>query len=162
MINLRAPSDYKTVIKILIIGAVLFTIVLLLLWGKTYPKHVRLNGKVYTIEVADNSELLTKGLSGHKPLFNDEGMLFVFQQPGKYGFWMKDMSFPIDIIWFDQNLRVVHVEEAVSPSTYPQKFYPGKEVLYVLELSSGQSDIIELKIGDQLEIIQNSPRNLTF
>ncbi len=162
MVHMPDMSRYKTVIKFLIIGAVVFGLLLFFFWGRTYPKHVVLNGKVYKIEVADNSALLKKGLSGHKPLLGNEGMLFIFQKAEKYGFWMKDMTFPIDIIWFDQNLKVVHIEKDVSPDSYPKTFTPNSDALYVLELASGQSDIIKLKIGDSLEIIQNSPRNLAF
>src|SRR5882672_5260542 len=48
---------------------------------------------------ADTDALRTLGLSGHSPLAADEGMLFIFPAPGEYGFWMKDMLFPLDLVW---------------------------------------------------------------
>ena len=38
-------------------------------------------------------------------------MLFIFSQPDFYPFWMKDMKFPIDIIWLDENLQIINIEK---------------------------------------------------
>ncbi len=107
-----------------------------------------LGGKSFFVEIASTNESKVKGLSFHKPLLEDEGMIFVFDTPDTYGFWMKDMTFPIDIIWIDENLRIVHIEKSLSPSTYPHIFYPESPVRYVLEITSGQSDELKIKIGD--------------
>ncbi len=95
-----------------------------------------------------------RGLSGHKPLTPDEGMLFVFPKAGNYGFWMKDMTFPLDIIWFDQNFHVTHIEKALSPDTYPKTFYPNANSEYVLEVNAGQAATVDLKIGDTATFIK--------
>jgi len=64
-------------------------------------------------------------------------MLFVFENPGIHGIWMKDMKFPIDIIWLDKDMSVISKELNVSPDTYPQVFYPSREAYYVLEVKAG-------------------------
>src|SRR3989338_8221873 len=81
-------------------------------------------------------------------------MLFIFDKPDNYGFWMKDMRFPIDIIWLDQNFKVVHVEKSVATSTYPKVFYPSGPATYVLEVNSGISDSINLQIGDEAKFLK--------
>lgn len=116
------------------------------------PKDVIVNNKAYYVEIADTPSEQEKGLSGYKYLRDNQGMLFVFQTPGNYGFWMKDMNFPLDIIWIDQNSKVIHIEKSLSPSTYPQVFYPGGPALYVLEVNAGQADTTQLEIGDTVKI----------
>lgn len=75
-------------------------------------------------------------------------MLFIFEEPGLYGFWMKDMKFDIDMIWLDKKGTVVHLEAAVPADSYPQIYYPSVPASYVLELNSGESEQLGLDIGD--------------
>ncbi len=89
--------------------------------------------------VADTDYLRQKGLSGLDCMPQDQGMLFAFNVPDNYSFWMKDMHFPIDIIWLDQDKRVVTVAARVDPSSYPRSFKPDTPSLYVLELSAGKA-----------------------
>ena len=92
------------------------------------------------MEVADTTQARAKGLSGRSCIGQNEGMLFVFNQPGFYEFWMKDMKFPIDIIWIASDHRVVWLKSKVQPSSYPQKFVnQGSAAQYVLELASGRA-----------------------
>jgi uncharacterized membrane protein (UPF0127 family) len=117
----------------------------------SWRSAVVLSGKTFSVEVADTQYLLEKGLSGHAPLASNEGMLFIFQTPDTYGFWMKDMLFPLDIIWIGSDLRIVSIEKSLSPDTYPQVFYPVSPALYVLEIPAGESDALHLKIGDSVQ-----------
>lgn len=119
-----------------------------------YKSIVTVNGKIYNVDVADTSYTLKKGLSGKTRLGESEGMIFIFGKPDKYGFWMKEMNFPIDIIWIGEDFEVNHIERRVEPSTYPTVFYPEEDSLYVLELSSGQSDLLGLKKGDKVEFLR--------
>jgi uncharacterized membrane protein (UPF0127 family) len=105
-----------------------------------------------TLTVADTQATRAKGLSGHAPLLPTEGMLFVFDQPTYPGMWMKDMLFPIDIVWLDQNSIIVDIKDSVGPETYPQVFAPRAKSLYVVELPAGFAKRHEIKIGDQVTI----------
>ncbi|HEY4528324.1 MAG TPA: DUF192 domain-containing protein [Candidatus Paceibacterota bacterium] len=96
-----------------------------------------LEDKTLTIEVADTDVERIQGLSGRETLPLGTGMLFVFENPGIHGIWMKDMKFPIDIIWLDKDMSVISKELNVSPDTYPQVFYPSREAYYVLEVKAG-------------------------
>lgn len=118
-------------------------------------KGVLIKEKVFFVEIAETERALEKGLSLHPSLKDDQGMLFIFPRKDDYGFWMKDMLFPLDIIWLDSNLKVVGLEKNISPETYPNVFYPKAKSLYVLEISAGQTDLLNLNIGDTVKFIRN-------
>lgn len=110
------------------------------------------NETVY-VYVADTEAKRELGLSGRKYLPADQGMLFIFPVEGKPSFWMKDMHFPIDILWLANDGSVIHIEENVSPNSYPQQFAPESGLArYVLELPAGYSEAHGLDIGSKVEI----------
>jgi uncharacterized membrane protein (UPF0127 family) len=108
------------------------------------PISVFIGGQPYTLEVADTEGKRTQGLGNREGLCSTCGMLFLFEGPGRYAFWMKDMHFPLDIIWLLGD-RVVAIERGVQPD-YPGVFHPDAFADRVLELpaSAGQS----LNVGD--------------
>lgn len=110
-------------------------------------------GKTFNIDVADTTYTLSKGLSGRAALGKNEGMVFVFDKLDKYGIWMKDMLFSIDIIWMDENFKIVHIEKSVGPETYPTIFSPDRLSMYVLEIAAGQVDLLGIKVGDKVDFI---------
>jgi uncharacterized membrane protein (UPF0127 family) len=101
--------------------------------------------------VANTPDLRERGLSGRTGLPSDSGMLFVFDTPSRYGFWMKDMEFPIDIIWISGD-RVVGIEKSLSPDSYPQIFYPEEDVNFVLEVPAGFSERHNINIADSFSV----------
>jgi uncharacterized protein len=101
-------------------------------------------------EVAQTNSQKDKGLGGRTCIAADQGMLFVFDKPGIYPFWMKDMKFPIDMVWIDSNHTVVTIKSNVSPSTYPQNFKNSEPAQYVLELKAGQAKALDINNGVNL------------
>ena len=100
--------------------------------------------------VARTDDDRSRGLSGRTSLATDAGMLFIFPIDGPYGFWMKDMRFPIDIVWIDQGYTVLGVAQEVSPETYPNLFFPPAPIRYVLELNSGSAERFGIASGTKL------------
>lgn len=92
---------------------------------------------VITVDVARTDAELVRGLSERTRLGDQEGMLFVFEKDSRQGIWMKDMNFPIDIIWLDSQKRVVHIVRDASPESYPVVFTPPVDARYVLEVPAG-------------------------
>lgn len=92
------------------------------------------------VRVADTNKTMELGLSYFKSLPKKQGMLFVFPQVGIYSFWMKDMNFPIDIIWMDENFTVVDRFINVDPSSYPKTYTPSTPAAYVLEIPANTAD----------------------
>lgn len=100
--------------------------------------------------IADNEERRSKGLSYRESLGKDQAMLFVFGEPGKHGMWMKSMKFPIDIIWLDNNLRVIHVVKDASPQSFPEVFEPKDDASFVLEVNAGFIDKHDIVTDSEL------------
>ncbi len=103
-----------------------------------------------TAFVADTDALRAKGLGDRDSIPPDAGMLFVFGTPGEYSFWMKDMRFPIDMIWIGADGRVVFEKENVSPATFPEIFTPNAPAKYVLEANAGFAEKNGVKIGSSV------------
>lgn len=115
----------------------------------TLPKsQLIINGTIYGTYLATTEEDRAQGLSGKRFLPSGMSMLFLFDTQEKAGIWMKDMRFPIDIVWLDSYKRVIHVLSNVSPKTYPNVFYPPSDALYVVEMQSGTIERKEIKVGD--------------
>ncbi|MBN2094296.1 MAG: DUF192 domain-containing protein [Candidatus Zambryskibacteria bacterium] len=118
------------------------------------PNQVRIlkiRNQVLNIEIADTDIKKIIGLSNREDLKKEEALLFVFETPGLYSFWMKDMNFPIDIAWIDENKKIIHIESKVLPSTYPKIFVSNSPAKYVLETQAGFFEDSEIKIGDLAE-----------
>ncbi len=131
--------------------AIIFLIIATFFAYPSKKAELILGGKLFLVEVSDTNVSRSRGLSGHRPLEKDGGMLFIFDKPDLYGFWMKDMKFAIDIIWIDENLKISHIEKSVLPETYPKIFYPETPSLYVLEIKAGESEKMGLKVGEVIE-----------
>lgn len=102
--------------------------------------NITVNGQRLIAEVSATSEQRTRGLTVKNALAENESMLFVFDNQAKHKFWMKDMKFPIDIIWIGSDKSVIDIEKSLQPcnsgflcSTYE----PDGDSLYVLETVSG-------------------------
>lgn len=91
-------------------------------------------------ETALSSKAQELGLSGRRCMPDGTAMLFAFPSSGLQCFWMKGMRFSIDIIWLDDQKKILHVAENISPSTYPsQIFCPPVNAKYVIEVPGGSA-----------------------
>lgn len=106
----------------------------------------------FRYEIVDTPEARAQGLSGRRDIPGGYGMLFVFDTKDRYGFWMKDMFVPIDILWLSDEGIVLDIEEAVSPDTYPAPFYPPVPVRYVLETRAGEARAQGWHVGTTLSL----------
>ena len=112
---------------------------------------LEISGKDVSVQLADTPERRRVGLSEWEEISFDEGMLFIFKNSDHHSFWMKDMSFSIDIIWIDEDFRVVYYLKEVSPETYPESFTSMDPALYVLETKAGFVDRYSVQIGDEVK-----------
>lgn len=101
------------------------------------------------VEIASTAEMRQKGLSGHEPLGPSEGMLFIFPIADAYAFWMKDMSFPIDILWIkgDELVDMTVNVQVSKPDEAIPRFFPKYPADKVLEVQAGFAKAHGLRIG---------------
>lgn len=114
---------------------------------------VTLGSVPFRVELAITSQQRIQGLSGHPPIAPDEGMLFVFERAGRHSFWMKEMLFPLDMIWIDAECTVVHITRNAPPQAPEQaladlpRYGPTVPVLYVLEINAGEAESAAATVG---------------
>ncbi|HJJ23542.1 MAG TPA: DUF192 domain-containing protein [Nitrosopumilus sp.] len=95
------------------------------------------------VQIADTEPRRIRGLMFQDQLPYDQGMIFVFEQSGLYSLWMLNMQFSLDMIWFDQDGKVVHIETDVPPCKTAleiascQSVIPNENAVYILEVTSG-------------------------
>jgi uncharacterized membrane protein (UPF0127 family) len=99
---------------------------------------VAIGERVFFVEIADTDATRRLGLGERDSLPDDYAMLFRFDVPGNYGFWMKGMRFPLDIAWIYDG-RIVHIERNV-PADSRETMHPGSEATMVLETNAGALD----------------------
>ncbi len=107
------------------------------------------------VRVADTDETKELGLSYFKTLPDKQGMWFVFPQLGIYSFWMKDMNFPIDIIWLDEQYKIIDRIINANPSDYPKTYTPAMSAVYVLEIPANTADTYGFFVGATAQVYNN-------
>lgn len=157
MRNYSTKKIILALIKVIVIIAVAFAIFWIWLFARTYfsyssfeKEKILIKNAVFLGYVADSEEKRAQGLSGKKFLPSNTAMLFEFDKPDTHGIWMKDMLFPIDIIWLDHNKMIVNLLSNAEPGSYPHVYYPPKNSLYVLEVRAGLIKDKGLKLGDEI------------
>ncbi len=121
---------------------------------------VKLDDKVLEVQIADTDPRRARGLMFQEQLPLDEGMLLVFDVANKNSIWMLNMQFSLDVIWIDDNGRVVFVEKNIPPcitalETVTCASYRGgnKDAKYILEVTAGFVDEFNITTESTLEII---------
>ena len=117
------------------------------------------DGKVFTMVVMDTEAGRKQGLSGVASLQPSAGMLFVFDADAPQSMWMKEMNFPLDMIWLDGNKQVVHIEQNVPKPTADEISLPTYQssipARYVIEVGAGTTLAEKLGVGQTLTWSQN-------
>jgi uncharacterized membrane protein (UPF0127 family) len=139
---------------------ILALVVLLLAWymvSRPNPplaaSTVHIGGDAFSVELATSSLTQARGLSGRTGLGENAGMLFLFNKPGVQNFWMKDMQFPIDIIWIGDGKVLGFAQNAPAPASgamlWQLPVYSSPDgVDTVLEVQAGTVAKDNIKVGD--------------
>ncbi len=122
-------------------------------------RQLEINNAKLKIEIADTQSKRSLGLGSRQSLASDEGMLFSFPAEGKYPFWMKGLSFPLDFVWIKGD-KVIDLLPNIQPPAQGQTdaslpIYSSKENIdKVLEIPAGTIQRLNIKIGDSIKISQ--------
>jgi len=124
-------------------------------WGQSHIKVFLPGGEVITSELAVSPAQRQQGLMFRERLNLDQGMLFVFEREGRHSFWMKNMTFAIDILWLDSEKRIIHIEQEVPPceSEDCPSYGPAVSAMFVLELAAGSVKRFDLELYQRLDFI---------
>ena len=120
---------------------------------------IKVDETVLEVQIADDESKRIRGLMFQDPLPYDQGMIFVFDEPGVYSLWMLNMQFSLDMIWFDEQGNVVHIEQDIPPCETPteimacQSIVPSGEAKYILEVTAGFVEQFNVTHDSKLEII---------
>ena len=118
--------------------------------------QVRINDHIIRAEVADTMAKRAQGLSGRAGIGENEGMFFIFDTPGKDGFWMRGMKFPIDIIWVLGDRVVGFQKNTPMPSGFNlPMYYPPSAVDRVLEVNAGSVTSWGVEVGDMIQLVES-------
>jgi uncharacterized protein len=116
--------------------------------------NVMVNGVVLVADIAATDEQMTRGLSVKDSLDENEAMLFVFDWEAEHTFHMKNMKFPIDIIWIDADKTVVHIEHNLQPCSFGlfcPTYKPNDDSRYALETVAGFAERHDVVEGTMVE-----------
>lgn len=137
------PARWFLAIVLVVTGAV---------WAAARPAMIPMtmpSGTVLQTEVMVEDEDRAMGLMFRPSLPRDRALLFVFEQPGFHGIWMKNCRFPIDILWLDESRKVVHLAERVPPCKTKEcpSYHPMQAASYVIEMNAGQARREQAVVG---------------
>ena len=109
---------------------------------------VSCNEHEFRAYVANSTSSRERGLSVFRKIDKKQAMIFVFDTLSKYSFWMKGMRFPIDIVWINQEGKIVDIVSDIEPNTYPKMFTSKDDSMFVLEFNANTASELNIKIGD--------------
>ena len=138
--------------KLLLLIVIIAVLVPILLRDKSNTACFE-DGFCVELEVKDTNEERALGLMFREELDENQGMLFVFDNPDRYSFWMKNMKISIDIIFLNENKEIIHIAKNVPPCLKePCSLYaPNDSALYAIEVMAGFSEIHNLETGQEIK-----------
>ena len=111
------------------------------------------------VQIADTEPRRVRGLMFQNQLPYNQGMIFVFDKAGVHSLWMLNMQFPLDMIWFDKDGNIIHIEKDIPPCKTAletmtcQSITPNGDALYILEVTSGFVDKFNITKDSKMSII---------
>lgn len=125
-------------------------------------KKVCFKENCYSVEIANTQEQREKGLMFREKIEKNQGMLFINESEGIYPVWMKNMNFPLDIVWLDKDMKTVYIYKNAQPCANEcQNIVPDKMAQYIVEINAGEADKNKVKTGDIL-IFKNNTTKYEF
>lgn len=166
MIKMKKRKIANAIIFLLIVACVVAGVLLFFGTrnGDIYETpFVNINGRTISVDLAETPEAQRRGLSGRETLDGDAGMLFLFPEKQITGFWMKEMRFPIDIVWISEG-EIIGIEKNIDPQIGAREedlkiYFPPFAVDAVLEISAGKADEWGIIVGDKIISYISKPQS---
>lgn len=120
------------------------------------------NSTCFFVKLAKTEAEREEGLMSRNKLDEDKGMLFIFDKEEIYPFWMKNTLIPLDMIWLDNDKKIVFIAENVQPCSPKLKdacpsIIPKSKAKYVLEINAGMFKKTGAMVGNvaNFELLNN-------
>jgi uncharacterized protein len=143
----------RTIVKLILVFALL--VVGIYFYFNLSGDKVCFRSNCINVEIAETDEEKAEGLMNRRTLGENKGMIFLYEVPGRYSFWMKNTLIPLDIIWINQDREVVFIRGNAQPCPKDEgacpSIVPNKDASYVLEVNAGKVDELGVQVGDVLE-----------
>lgn len=110
--------------------------------------QAKIGSEIFNLEVANTQAAREKGLSERDSLSKNDGMLFDFEQNGRWRIWMVQMRFPIDIAWLNDSKKIVYIKSNATPAEFPETYDAKQDSRYVIELQAGTLNRLNVNVGD--------------
>jgi uncharacterized membrane protein (UPF0127 family) len=148
--KIKSAPKFAPIAVGIIAAAALLWVVLAELHSDTQQEDylLRTENQTFALDAATSPIEQAQGLGGRASMPANSGMIFVFARDTRQCFWMKDMQFPLDIIWADSQKRVTHIATNLSPDTYPKTYCAGGK--YVFELHAHKAAVGGINAGQKL------------
>lgn len=145
---------FKKIYLIFIVIFLLSAFLIQIFQYKNKAVNFVLDGNRINVIVAESEFQKRRGLGNRNDLGNFDGMIFVYPSAYKLGVVMRDMRFPIDIIWFYDG-KVVDIAPNVplEPNVKEEDlriYFPREKANVFLELKAGWAADNDIRIGDKL------------
>lgn len=139
-------------IIILILCIILLVLIILKIDHLISPQTVKIGNHTFSLYLATTSRDQEVGLARFSKIESNQGMLFLFDKPDYYSFWMKNMKFPIDIIFISQNRIVDIFQNVPTPKNNNNlpTYTTGEKADKVLEINAGLSNAYKIRISDNV------------
>lgn len=147
------------ILSVILCSIVVVGIALYLYFPRSLPQHalVTIRDIEFVLDVADTPREWQEGLSGRTTLAENGGMAFVFDEPGIYRFWTKDILVSLDLVWIENN-RIIDLDSRIpvpAPGTkdadLPVYTAQSKSSL-VLEIPAGTIEKQGILVGDLVQV----------
>ncbi|MFH1287421.1 MAG: DUF192 domain-containing protein [bacterium] len=116
---------------------------------KFAEQRISINGNILIVEIADTPKKRQEGLMYREKLDWDEGMLFIFEIPYYYAFWMKNTKIPLSLAFIDQEFKITEIVDLEPMDT--TLAVPSQKISYVLEMNKGWFKKNNVKVGDAVK-----------
>lgn len=149
-----SASKHRWLVRAFIVLAAIVGIAVFYWKVNSDSQVISLHRHEYHVQIASTESEREQGLSGTQPLSADQAMLFIFPDAATWGIWMKDMNYPIDVVWLNDAKQVVYMVKDFQPSTYSSADPSIKTrrsstpARYVIELPSGTIEKTGIVLGD--------------
>ena len=112
-------------------------------------------GQVIKAETRISQEDMLRGMMFRTSIAPDHGLLYLYRTPGHYQLWMFQTPLRLDMIWMDDNHKIVEIVENAQPCETAASKCPqlgGHEIArYVLQLSGGMAQRYHLHTGQAIQ-----------